>query len=630
MPDQVVTISKSYSDVQVRAETLDADDRTVEIIWAAGAQVKRYSWDEGYYLEELSMDPAAIRLDRFVAGMSLLDSHGSYSMESRLGTVVPGSIRIEGGKAYARIKLSRKARAEDLFQDLRDGHSFPVSVGYKVHAFEKREGNSNSLPILRAIDWEPMELSAVPVPADAGAHSRADPETYEVQIRSQSMPIPNSRARVTAPATDPIDEPIDENVRIFGPAEKKRLVERMGLDQTFYQRNARKDEAAFRAAVLDRLADDSDEDGQTSGMSVGSDHNNDPSIIRERRIEAYAARLGGPAPSDAARQYMGDKLIDHAAWSIEASGGRARNLAPDQIFGRSAAAHGTSDFPLFLTGVGDRMMMQAYALAQSPLKAVLARETKLPDFRPRMRLKLSDIGLLEKLGESAEIKSTTRSEAQESTALETFAKGFNLSRKAKINDDMQAFADWANAAGRASAETENRLLFDMLTQSAGAGPLMGEDGKRLFHADHGNLAAAGTALDETNLSAARLAMRKVKGLDGKTPVNVAPAYLMVGPELETAAEKLLAQIYAATSAAANPFSGRLELLVEGLIGDKSWFVFARPAAMPVLEYAHLESAPGPQTATEEDFDTAATKFRVLLDFGCSAVDWRGAYRNAGL
>ena len=43
-------------EVAVRADTFN-EERTVEVIWATGAPVKRYSWDEGYYMEELSMDP---------------------------------------------------------------------------------------------------------------------------------------------------------------------------------------------------------------------------------------------------------------------------------------------------------------------------------------------------------------------------------------------------------------------------------------------------------------------------------------------------------------------------------------------------------------------------------------------
>ncbi len=173
---KMARVPKGYGLVEVRADSFNEDERTVEIIWAAGAAVKRYSYDEGYYIEKLSMDPKHIRLDRFKSGMSLLDSHESYSMSKRLGSVLPGTVRIEGGKAYATVKLSRKQQAEELYQDLRDGHSFPVSVGYRTYAYEKKEGGANSLPVLTAVDWEPIELSAVPVPADSGAHSRSQPD----------------------------------------------------------------------------------------------------------------------------------------------------------------------------------------------------------------------------------------------------------------------------------------------------------------------------------------------------------------------------------------------------------------------------------------------------------------------
>lgn len=57
-------------------------------------------------------------------------------------------------------------------------------------------------------------------------------------------------------------------------------------------------------------------------------------------------------------------------------------------------------------------------------------------------------------------------------------------------------------------------------------------------------------------------MRTVKGLDGQTLINVTPKYLLVGPESETDAEKLLAFIYPATVDAVNACASRLSLLVE--------------------------------------------------------------------
>jgi hypothetical protein len=189
---ETITIGRGFNECEIRAAAFDAEARTVEIVWAAGAAVKRRSWSDGEFLEELSMDPAHIRLGRFASGMSLLDSHDAYSMDSRIGTVLAGSVRIEGGKGYATVKLSRKKRGEELFQDLRDGHPFPVSVGYRTHAYEKHEGDGNKLPTLRAVDWEPMELSAVPVPADAGASSRNEESMSKAIINNAPTLAPDA------------------------------------------------------------------------------------------------------------------------------------------------------------------------------------------------------------------------------------------------------------------------------------------------------------------------------------------------------------------------------------------------------------------------------------------------------
>ena len=242
--DTIRIPAKVFGDVAVRVETLVEDSRSVEMIWATGAPVKRYSWDEGYYMEELSMDPAHIRMGRFKAGMSVLNSHDAYSMDNRLGTVIPGSERIEGGKGYAKVKLSRKQRAEELFQDLKDGHAFPVSVGYRIHAYEKKEGDGDHLPVLRAIDWEPLEISAVPVPADAGASSRKaeESEVIDVVIRHDASTAASS-AKIE-------DKPMNKR-----EAAKKFTGEKLdGLAMGFgITRAEKEDDDALRARLLEAI-----------------------------------------------------------------------------------------------------------------------------------------------------------------------------------------------------------------------------------------------------------------------------------------------------------------------------------------------------------------------------------------
>src|SRR5690606_22343185 len=140
--------------------------------------------------------------------------------------------------------------------------------------------------------------------------------------------------------------------------------------------------------------------------------------------------------------------------------------------------------------------------------------------------------------------------------------------------------DWARAAGRAAAETEASLLMDLLLSNPAQA-----DGVATFHATHGNL-MTGAALSVSALSDARKALRNMKAKDG-TPISAAPRYLLVGPELETEAEQLLADLYAATTADVNPFASKLSLLVEPRLADDSWYVFTSPDSIPFLEHAYL-------------------------------------------
>jgi HK97 family phage prohead protease len=579
--------------------SFDEKAMTVEATISTFSPVQRRD-HQGVYTERL--DPAGLDTSRLV-GAPMLDGHRQDSARDTIGVVT--AFRNIGNALVATIRLLQSDDAMPIVERIRQGVIRGVSVGYRVQKWADSIDPITKARVRTAAAWSIFEVSAVPVPADPGATFRSG--TMEDE-------------------TDVIDAPAEPTVAETR-AQIRQIARSAGLTAEWAdeQIDGEATVTEVRAAAFEAM--------QTRGRNtpririVGASAD-DPAIMRTRREDALYARVSGTAPADAARPFMADTLRDHARALLESNGVSTRGMDPDALF--RAAMHTTSDFPQLLTGVGRRTLMAAYQVAGSPLKTVLARQTTLPDFRAASKLKLSDIGLLEKVTESGEIKSTTRGEASESYALDTYATKFALSRKALINDDLGAFRDWGATAGRMAAETENNLLFTLFRQSSGAGPVMGEDNKRLFHADHGNLAAAGTALDVTNLSAARLAMRSMKGLDGKTPINAAPKYLLVGAQLETGAEQVLAAIYAATVATANPFTGKLELLVEPRITDKSWYVFADPAALPVLEYAYLSSAQGPQMASREGWDVLGQEFRVVLDFGCGATDFRGAYRNPGL
>jgi len=390
-----------------------------------------------------------------------------------------------------------------------------------------------------------------------------------------------------------------------------------------------------RAKIINKLADDQGPDiNRHAGDVMVMDRR--PAEL-DARAEALTCRMmPGTKPSDAARPFMGASPLDHARDLLMAVGEYKSGMSRESIFRASmtrqgvfhataAGGHSTSDFPGLLQDTGNRILLKSYEAAQSGIKP-LSRERQADDFRPLSTLRVSESPELLEVAEGGEVKFGTVGEAKETYGLASYARIFKLTRQAVINDDLMAFSDFFTMQGRAAAEKEAKILFTLIN----ANPTMNEDSKALFHADHGNLASLGGAIDVTTLGAARKALRQMTGLDGVTPVNAVPAFLLVGPERETEAEQVLASISANTVAEANPFSQRLQLLVEPRFGTSlAWYVFADPAFVPVLEHAYLSSALGPQMESREGFETLGIEYRVLLDFGAGAVDWRGVYKNPG-
>ncbi|MBI1265424.1 MAG: DUF2213 domain-containing protein [Alphaproteobacteria bacterium] len=583
-------------DLETRRATLapDSFDRasgTVDVTLSTGSPVRRAG-----YVERLAITPDAVTL---APRIPLLDSHRQSSITDIKGRVE--NVRFEAGRIVATLRVSDPIALDAIER----GDVTGVSIGYRVDAWKDTRG-ANGERVREAVNWTLVEASLVPVPADPEALIRS-----QVMSESTAQPAENP-APVTAEA-------------LKMRADIREIAKRANLPAEWAdaQIDTGGDIITARAAAFEELQKRSPAPIRTAAVGFS---NEDPAIIRRRQADALAARMTGAAPSDEARPYMHFGLRDLARDYLQRAGvAGISTLSTEELLSR--AMHGTSDFPALLTESGNRVLAQAYQAAQSPVKRIAAQRTAA-DFRPLSTLRLGEAGKLEKVGEHGEITSTTMGETKESYALETFGRMFALSRKSIINDDLNAFGRWAQIMGQAAAETEADLLVSLLTQSGGAGPVI-QDGTRLFHADHGNLASTGAGLSEATLSAARLAMRTQKGLDGKSPIAVTPRFLLVHPNLETAAEKLLSAIQPLSAQDVNPFAGKLELLVEPRLPSVGWYVFADPAQSPVLEYAYLSSAPGPQMASRDGWEVLGREFRVYLDFGAGATDHRGAFRNPG-
>src|SRR3989304_1501846 len=70
-------------------QSINEEERTVELVFTTGAPVLRMDWWSGkQYVETLSLENGSVRLDRLNDGGPLLDSHSYRSIADQIGAVV--------------------------------------------------------------------------------------------------------------------------------------------------------------------------------------------------------------------------------------------------------------------------------------------------------------------------------------------------------------------------------------------------------------------------------------------------------------------------------------------------------------------------------------------------------------
>lgn len=189
-------------------ESVNEEKRTVEVVWTTGAKVRRYSWMTGTsYDEELVLGRSNVRLDRLNSGAPLLNTHNDYDLNDIIGVVEKAWIDGNEGRAVVRFAEGDPA-VDVIWNKVRSGIIRNISVGYMVHKVEKVESKDEKVPTWRIIDWEPIELSAVPIPADKGAGFRSavemtHPEFVEQETEARQAADAEVSAEVVADEFNP-------------------------------------------------------------------------------------------------------------------------------------------------------------------------------------------------------------------------------------------------------------------------------------------------------------------------------------------------------------------------------------------------------------------------------------------
>lgn len=303
--------TKAERSFLVQRAAIDEAKRTVELAFSSEEPYDRW-WGR----EILDHSKKSIRLGRLKSGGPLLCDH-----DSRDHVGVIESVRIDDdlvGRAV--VRFGKSARAEEVWQDVKDGIRQNVSVGYVIHRAQLVETGDETDETYRVTDWEPFEVSLVSVPADA---------TVGVGRAMEESPV----IQVLPP--------------IATPAQKK--------EQAMSEITPAADQAALEARALEATKAESRRVNEI--LTVGEDHADIGGAALAR-----AAIKDGTSVADFQSKLLAAKREKGAAGITFGAGARSEdNLAADPKRGFRSYGEFCADVVRAATGkdVSDRLVRAA-------------------------------------------------------------------------------------------------------------------------------------------------------------------------------------------------------------------------------------------------------------------------------
>lgn len=188
-------INGEYSrEFKFDTSSIDIESRTVEVSFSSETtEVVR-----SFGVEVLSHDPQSVRLDRLNGGGAVLVNHNT---DDQVGVVVEA--RIDQDRiGRAKLRFSKSARGQEIFDDIVDGIRTLTSVQYSVIDWSV-QSRSDGPDIVTITDWEPTEVSIVSIPADSavgvGRSSEAKQKIKPVQEERVMTEDVKEKAKIEAP-----------------------------------------------------------------------------------------------------------------------------------------------------------------------------------------------------------------------------------------------------------------------------------------------------------------------------------------------------------------------------------------------------------------------------------------------
>lgn len=312
-------------------------------------------------------------------------------------------------------------------------------------------------------------------------------------------------------------------------------------------------------------------------------------------------------------------------------------------------AESTSDFANISLDAINKTMRFMYLDAPRTWTTWAQRQTN-NDFKNINRVVLSEAPDMIAATEGKEINYVALTDSKETYSLSEYKAGIKLTRRAIINDDLDAFNQIPRAQANSAARKEDDVAYAILTGNAAMA-----DAGLLFNSTavttaggHANLAGSGTAISISSLQTAATAIMKQKGLANAARLELQPKFLLVPTSIfETTrqligSDTLIGAAVGDTTAGKtatqvgnrNPFFNRYQVIGSTRLDDNSatrWYLAAdyRDGQINTVEVCFLTDEPEPVVRQETDFDTEDVKYLVRHTVAAKAIDYRGLYANPG-
>lgn len=300
----------------------------------------------------------------------------------------------------------------------------------------------------------------------------------------------------------------------------------------------------------------------------------------------------------------------------------------------------TAAFPGILDNAIKKAIEHRYSTIPTTFQTWTSKGN-VTDFKPTKdhNYLLGGAGEFKLVGENGElVHDAPKMELVPQRKIDTYGRQFSMSRQAFINDDIGFITEVPGLYAASAKRTINKQVYTILMKNPAI-----FDGAPLFDAAHNNVTKTAAAPSVDSLQKMMLKLLRQTDPFGEA-ITIQPKYIIVpvgyGFLLSQLLETQVLDVEGIGSHTANAlynYRNQLQVIEEGtlnaLAGEGEavpWFMVGDPNYAKSIQVDYLNGQEAPTIRRSEVPGQLGYVWDIWLDWGITAVDFRGIVRNNGV